>query len=61
MPNAINIPIYELEVQIDSIVKSKKDKIIVYCTKGIRSKEAVKILNNKGYINVYRIKDGIDF
>lgn len=57
---AINIPLYDLNSStIEKIIKNKQDFIITYCSAGIRSKKAVKILKNMGYKNVYNLKEGV--
>lgn len=57
---AINIPIYEIEEKIQTIVRNKDTIIIVYCQSGARSKKAKKILEKLEYKNVYNLKGGID-
>ena len=37
---------------VSNLVKTKKDKIILYCRSGNRSGKALKILEEKGYTNV---------
>ena len=56
---AILIPEYEIKEKIKNIVKNKNEKILVYCSSGIRSKQAQEELINLGYKNVYNLKDGI--
>lgn len=58
--DAINIPIYEFEKKIEDEVSNKEQTIIVYCSSGTRSKEAIKILKNNGYKNLYHILNGIE-
>ena len=36
-----------------NIMHIQKEKIILYCSTGTRTKEAIKILNNIGYTNLY--------
>src|SRR5699024_12195515 len=57
---AINIPLFNIEKEIQNIVKNKNDIIILYCSSGNRSKEAKKILENLEYQEVYNLKGGID-
>ena len=59
--NSINIPLYNLQDNVEKIVKSKEDIIIVYCQSGIRSKKAVKRLKCLGYNNIYNMKGRIKF
>ena len=58
--NSINIPLYQLEQKVESILKDKSKIIIVYCQSGKRSKKAVKILKNLSYSNIYNLKGGIE-
>ena len=53
--NAINIPLFELEDRVESRIKDKSTIIIAYCSAGIRSKKAVKILRRMKYVNVFNI------
>lgn len=57
---AINIPLFNIEKEIQNIVKNKNDIIILYCSSGNRSKEAKKILEKLGYQEAYNLKGGID-
>lgn len=57
---AINLPIYELDKRIQSIVNCKDEIIILYCQSDFRSKKGKKILNKMGYNNVFYLKGGID-
>lgn len=57
---SINIPIYELCEKIPNIIKNKKQKIVVYCQSGIRSKRAISILDKEGYCNLYELSGGLD-
>lgn len=59
LPNAINVPTYELYEKIENIIKDKNSIIICYCTIGVRSKKAVKMLKKLGYLNIYHIDDEI--
>lgn len=57
---AINIPIYNIEKDIEKIIKNKKEIIIIYCSSGYRSKKAKEILEKLGFENVYNLKDGLN-
>lgn len=58
-----NIPLNQLENNVDMIDLSKKK--LIFCQSGIRSKQAVSLLRNLGILNCYSIKEGaleiIDF
>lgn len=60
LPNAINIPVYEIENKIDEYVKDKNAIIILYCQTGNRSRKALQKLAKKGYNNLYNLKGGLD-
>ena len=57
---SINIPLYEIEKRAESILINKEAIIITYCSAGIRSKKALKILRKMGYKNLYTIEGGIN-
>lgn len=57
--NAINIPTYEIYTKATKILKDKEAIIIAYCTVGIRSENAIKILKKLGYKNLYHLEGGI--
>ena len=56
---AINIPNYELYYKTPRVIKNKETIIIAYCTLGLRSKKATKILKKMGYKNIYHLDGGI--
>ena len=56
---SINIPLHDLEKDAERKI-SKQSIIIVYCSAGIRSKKAIKILKKLGYKNLYNIEGGIE-
>ena len=57
--NAINIPTYEIYEKAKKIIPDKETIIICYCSVGIRSKKAIKMLRKLGYINLYHLEEGI--
>ena len=57
---SVNIPLYEIQKDAELILKNKSSIIIAYCSAGIRSKKAVKILRKLGYKNLYTIEGGIE-
>ncbi len=54
--NPIQIPLSELELNLDKI-DSEKEKII-FCQSGIRSKKAVALLQKNNINNCYNLKEG---
>lgn len=59
LPNAINIPTYEIYQKAQKIIKDKETTIICYCTIGVRSKKAIKMLRKMGYKNLYNLENGM--
>lgn len=58
---SINIPLYDLERDIDNILNKDKTKtIILYCQSGNRSNKALQILKDRNYKNLYQIEGGLD-
>ena len=49
----------EFPKKINNLNLSKKDKIAMYCTGGIRCEKASAYLKNQGYKNIYQLKGGI--
>jgi sulfur-carrier protein adenylyltransferase/sulfurtransferase len=56
LPNAVQIPLSELENNFAKLDSNKK--ILVYCQSGIRSKKAVEILKNHSFFKVQSIAGG---
>lgn len=57
---AINIPLPEIRRSAERYIRNKQSKILVCCEYGIRSKQAVSILENMGYTQVYNLKGGLE-
>ncbi len=57
---AINIPSYNIKMQIAENVQDKLSTIILYCSTGHRSEISKKILDELGYKNVFCLEDGIE-
>lgn len=60
LEGSILIPEYELKSKADEQLKNKEETIVVYCSSGMRSKKAQKILEKKGYVNVYNLYGGLE-
>ena len=61
IPNAINIPDYEIEERANSELKDKNQVILVYCRSGYRSELSAKKLSQMGYIKIYNFGGIIDW
>jgi len=57
---AINIPEYKINCKIDKILLNKENEIVLYCSSGIRSKDAYKKLIKLGYKNVCNLYGGLE-
>ncbi|MCB1177770.1 MAG: rhodanese-like domain-containing protein [Leptospiraceae bacterium] len=51
-PNAINIPLDQVQARISEFGGDKNREIVVYCLSGGRSASAKRILESAGYKNV---------
>lgn len=60
IPNAINIPVQELEERLNEL-KDKNEKILIYCKSGRRSVIACEILEEYGYTNLYNMGGVVDW
>lgn len=59
IPNAINIPLYDLDSQIEHLERYKDNKIVLYCRSGHRSLIAAQLLYENGFKHLYNLKEGI--
>ena len=57
---AISLPEYEIKENVETILKNKKEIIIVYCSSGSRSKKAQKELIEMGYETVYNLPNALE-
>ncbi len=57
--NSINIPVEEIEWELDQIEKYKDKPILVYCKVGVRSSIACNFLEIEGFNNLYNLRGGI--
>ncbi len=56
---SLHIPVGELKVRLNELVKYENQGIIVYCASGIRSRMATRILISNGF-NSFNLKGGIN-
>lgn len=57
--NAINIPVEELEWEIEDLKENIDKPILVYCKAGHKSALACQILEEEGFNNLYNLGQGI--
>lgn len=60
LEGSINIPVYDINEEIEKVIPNKNNAIIVYCQSGSRSKKAINILSKKGYEELYNVEGGLD-
>lgn len=61
IPNAIVIPLNELETTIEKRIEDKDKTIVIYCRSGRRSEIAVDQLEKKGYTTIYDLGGILDW
>jgi sulfur-carrier protein adenylyltransferase/sulfurtransferase len=58
IPGAIQIPLHELEQRVRSSLPNSQTPIVVYCAHGIRSAQALQLLQQLGYSQVSHLEAG---
>lgn len=58
LPNAVHIPIEELEVRVDEL--DPQGQIVVYCHQGVRSAAVAEYLRSVGFRDVKNLSGGLD-
>lgn len=59
IPNAINIPISEIEWELEALEQYKEKEIFVYCKAGVRSNMVCNYLEGEGFKKLYDLRGGI--
>jgi adenylyltransferase/sulfurtransferase len=59
LPNAIHIPIEEIELRTDEL--DPQSEIVVYCHQGVRSAAVAEYLRSLGFADVRNLAGGLDF
>jgi rhodanese-related sulfurtransferase len=57
--NAKLVPFEELDKRYRTDVPDTREKILVYCSSGERSRLACDLLGRAGYTNLYNVQDGL--
>ena len=57
--NATLVPFEELDKRYRTDVPDMREKIVVYCSSGERSRLACDLLGRAGYTNLYNVQDGL--
>jgi phage shock protein E len=53
LPNAMNIPLAQIESGSPLPMKDKNQVLLLHCQGGVRSAKATKLLSGMGYVNVF--------
>lgn len=61
IPNAVNLPLENIEDLAEEELKDKSQMLLVYCRSGRRSKMAAGILDTLGYTNVLEFGGILDW
>lgn len=56
---SINIPLDQIDTDIEKYIKNKNQTIYAYCLSGSRSVHAVDMLIKLGYINTFDVTSGL--
>ena len=59
LPNAVHIPLGQLEQRLDELERYRDRKLLVYCRSGHRSQRAAARLRKAGFEEVYNLEGGI--
>lgn len=59
IPNSINVPVEELEWEIEELEEYKDKEILVYCKAGVRSRIACQMLEGEGFKKLYNLMGGV--
>jgi rhodanese-related sulfurtransferase len=59
VPNATLVPFEELDTRYRADIPDTREKILVYCSSGERSRLACDVLGRAGYTNLYNVQDGL--
>ena len=54
IPESINIPLQTID-DVEFLIENKEDPLYVYCQSGVRSRLAVDLLRQMGYLNAKNI------
>ena len=60
LQGAINIPDFEITNRVQREIPKKNQLIVLYCQYGGRSRNAMVIMKNMGYTNVYNLYGGLN-
>ncbi len=59
LAGSISLPLDQLQLHADQILKDKNRPVLVYCLSGSRSLVAAQILESLGYQKIYNMTHGL--
>jgi rhodanese-related sulfurtransferase len=59
LPNAIHIPLSQLDGRVSELAKMTKRPVVAYCSRGQRSRMAGGALAKAGFTDLYHLHGGI--
>ena len=59
LPNALHIPLSQLNGRVGELAKLTSRPIVVYCAHGSRSRSAGNLLAKQGFANIYSLHGGL--
>lgn len=59
LSGATLVPFEELDQQYQTAIPEQAEKVLLYCTGGERSRMACEYLSQKGYTNLFHLRDGL--
>ena len=60
LQGAINIPDFEITKRVQKEIPKKNQLIVLYCQYGGRSRDAMAVMKNMGYTNIYNLYGGLN-
>ncbi|WP_415037202.1 rhodanese-like domain-containing protein [Azonexus sp.] len=60
LPNAVHIPVAQLDERLGELSAHKEKPLIVCCTSGMRSGRACTTLKKAGFAQLYNLEGGVD-
>lgn len=59
LPRAVHIPLSQLAERGAELAKLNKRPVVVYCTRGLKSRTATGALEKLGFANIYALEGGL--
>ncbi len=56
IPTSVNIPLSEIETNLDRLSEFKNTPVVVYCRSGVRAGKAITLLEGNGFTNIMHLE-----